>query len=47
MYVERIEEGESDGVISHVEDLQQEISIYLKLVNDKERGSLVECSWGV
>ena len=35
------------GVISHVEDLQQEISIYLKLVNDKERGSLVECSWGV
>ncbi len=33
------------GVISHVEDLQQEIEVYLKVENDSEKGSLVNCSW--
>jgi exonuclease SbcC len=33
------------GVISHVEELQQEIEIYLKVENDAEKGSLVSCSW--
>lgn len=33
------------GVISHVEDLQQEIGAYLTIVNDNERGSLVKRSW--
>lgn len=33
------------GIISHVEELQQEIDVYLKIENDKERGSLISCSW--
>ncbi|MDF9795873.1 exonuclease SbcC [Catalinimonas alkaloidigena] len=33
------------GIISHVEELQQEIDVYLKIVNDKERGSLISRSW--
>ncbi|MDN5203517.1 SMC family ATPase [Fulvivirgaceae bacterium BMA10] len=33
------------GIISHVEELQQEIDIYLKIENDKERGSLISYSW--
>ncbi|MFC0185885.1 hypothetical protein ACFFJX_27005 [Pseudarcicella hirudinis] len=30
------------GVISHVEDLQQEIDRFLRIRNDEERGSIVE-----
>jgi exonuclease SbcC len=30
------------GVISHVEDLQQEIDRYLKISNEEERGSLIQ-----
>lgn len=33
------------GIISHVEELQQEIDVYLTIENDKERGSIVHCSW--
>ena len=33
------------GVISHVEELQQEIDIALNVYNDEENGSLVETSW--
>ncbi len=33
------------GVISHVEDMQQEIETYLKVVNDEHEGSLVMASW--
>ena len=33
------------GIISHVEELQQEIDVYLKIEHDKERGSLVRGSW--
>ncbi|MGB3617609.1 MAG: SbcC/MukB-like Walker B domain-containing protein, partial [Catalinimonas sp.] len=33
------------GVISHVEELQQEIGVYLRVENDQERGSQVYCSW--
>ena len=33
------------GVISHVEDMQQEIDMHLKIVNDEEKGSTIECSW--
>ena len=33
------------GVISHVEELQQEIEVNLQIRNDEERGSLVEESW--
>ncbi len=33
------------GIISHVEELQQEIDLFLQVENDKEKGSLVSCSW--
>ncbi|WPP49495.1 AAA family ATPase [Catalinimonas niigatensis] len=33
------------GIISHVEELQQEIDVFLKIENDKERGSLISRSW--
>ncbi|WP_017733731.1 AAA family ATPase [Nafulsella turpanensis] len=33
------------GIISHVEELQQEIEVFLKVENDAEKGSLVSCSW--
>ena len=33
------------GIISHVEELQQEIDVYLQVENDKERGSLISSSW--
>jgi exonuclease SbcC len=33
------------GVISHVEELQQEIDSYLTITNDPEQGSLVRSSW--
>ena len=33
------------GIISHVEELQQEIDVYLKIEHDRERGSLVRGSW--
>ena len=33
------------GVISHVEELQQEIDIFLKIENDRERGSIIHYSW--
>jgi exonuclease SbcC len=33
------------GVISHVEELQQEIDTYLTIANDPEKGSLVMGSW--
>ena len=31
------------GVISHVEDLQQEMDVYLKIENCEEKGSTVQC----
>lgn len=33
------------GVISHVEEMQQEIETHLKITNDEERGSVVRGSW--
>ncbi len=33
------------GVISHVEEMQQEIETHLKIINDTERGSLIAASW--
>ncbi len=33
------------GVISHVEDLQQEINAWLKITRDEENGSQVQPSW--
>lgn len=33
------------GVISHVEEMQQEIDVYLKIRNDEEKGSLISASW--
>lgn len=33
------------GIISHVEELQQEIDLYLKVEKDKDRGSIVQYSW--
>jgi exonuclease SbcC len=32
------------GIISHVEDLQQEIDVYLRIENDEERGSIIKLS---
>ncbi|MBI5218014.1 MAG: AAA family ATPase [Bacteroidia bacterium] len=33
------------GVISHVEDMQQEIETFLKVTNDEVSGSIVQSSW--
>jgi len=33
------------GVISHVEEMQQEIDTHLRIINDEERGSLIATSW--
>jgi exonuclease SbcC len=33
------------GIISHVEEMQQEIETYLKVSMDAERGSIVSVSW--
>lgn len=33
------------GVISHVEEMQQEIDTHLKIVNNEEKGSLISASW--
>lgn len=33
------------GVISHVEEMQQEIDVHLKISLDEEKGSLINCSW--
>ncbi|MDD5457439.1 MAG: SMC family ATPase [Candidatus Margulisbacteria bacterium] len=33
------------GVISHVEDMQQDMDVYLKIRKDDKRGSIVERSW--
>jgi exonuclease SbcC len=33
------------GVISHVEEMQQEIEVHLKIENLKERGSIIRQSW--
>jgi exonuclease SbcC len=32
------------GVISHVEEMQQEIDTHLRITNDDERGSLISTS---
>ena len=33
------------GIISHVEDLQQEIDVALLIENDSEKGSIIKRSW--
>jgi exonuclease SbcC len=33
------------GVISHVEEMQQEIDVHLRIDNQSERGSLIHASW--
>ncbi|GAB4342040.1 MAG: SbcC/MukB-like Walker B domain-containing protein [Flammeovirgaceae bacterium] len=33
------------GIISHIEELQQEIEVFIKVKKDTKRGSLVEESW--
>lgn len=33
------------GIISHVEELQQEIDVYLSIEHHRERGSLIKNSW--
>jgi exonuclease SbcC len=33
------------GVISHVEEMQQEIDVHLKITNDEESGSIIKASW--
>jgi DNA repair protein SbcC/Rad50 len=33
------------GVISHVENLKQEIDLHLQVINDSEKGSLIDYSW--
>jgi exonuclease SbcC len=34
------------GVISHVEEMQQEIDTHLRIENHEETGSLIQASWG-
>ncbi len=33
------------GVISHVEEMQQEIETFLKVINHNDQGSVIEASW--
>ncbi len=33
------------GIISHVEELQQEIDVYLEVENDRDKGSIIISSW--
>ncbi len=33
------------GIISHVEELQQEIDTWLQIKNDEEKGSMIRASW--
>ena len=33
------------GVISHVEEMQQEIDVHLRIENDENKGSLIKKSW--
>ncbi len=33
------------GVISHVEEMQDEIDVYLRIRNDEDKGSLITASW--
>ena len=33
------------GIISHVEELQQELDMYLQVENDNEHGSVIKKSW--
>ncbi|MFY9153418.1 MAG: SMC family ATPase [Prolixibacteraceae bacterium] len=35
------------GVISHVEEMQQEIDVHLRIVNEEDRGSKILSSWTV
>jgi len=35
------------GVISHVEEMQQEIDTHLRVENDPDRGTLIHRSWEV
>ncbi|NJK94115.1 MAG: hypothetical protein HC905_03535 [Bacteroidales bacterium] len=38
-------ENRTVGIISHVEEMQQEIDIHLRVENHEDRGSIVEKSW--
>jgi exonuclease SbcC len=33
------------GVISHVEEMQQEIEVHLRIENQAERGSIIQPGW--
>ena len=33
------------GVISHVEEMQQEIDVHLRIENQTEKGSIIQPSW--
>jgi exonuclease SbcC len=38
-------ENRTVGIISHVEEMQQEIEVHLRIENSSERGSIVHYSW--
>ena len=38
-------EGRIVGIISHIETLQEEVDIFLRVKNDAERGSIISKSW--
>ncbi|MGQ7869357.1 SbcC/MukB-like Walker B domain-containing protein [Sunxiuqinia sp. sy24] len=38
-------ENRTVGVISHVEEMQQEIDVHLRIDNQEEKGSLIHASW--
>jgi DNA repair protein SbcC/Rad50 len=39
-------ENRTVGIISHVDELQQEIDMYVRVTNDTDKGSLIKSSWG-
>ena len=38
-------ENRTVGVISHVEEMQQEIDVHLRIENEAEKGSIIHASW--
>ncbi len=39
------QENRMIGIISHLEEMQQEIDVYLRIENDEEKGSLIKGPW--
>ncbi|HHU58315.1 MAG TPA: hypothetical protein GXZ39_08465, partial [Bacteroidales bacterium] len=39
------QENRTVGLISHVEEMQQEVEVHLRVENHQEQGSIIRSSW--